>query len=127
VVAQRWINHQIDGLSIFFITLSKIVEQKFRVFPIYQDGSTETFASARDIGNVAAGYMAGNNGLSWSSARTAFDARESYQQGKFAIEGSPTQRAERVGYNAGGAQYDERRIQAIWKDATRKYPIGPKE
>ena len=31
------------------------------------------YASARDIGNIAAGYVAGANGIGWISARTAFD------------------------------------------------------
>ena len=49
------------------------------------EGSSDltTFASARDFGNVAAGFVAGNNGLSWKEARLGFDALESYQQGAF--------------------------------------------
>lgn len=37
------------------------------------------YASARDIGNIAAGFIAGVNGLSWGISRMAFDALESFQ------------------------------------------------
>lgn len=57
--------------------------------------------SARDIGNYAAGFMAGQNGISWSSARWAFDKLESYQQGKPSTEGLPTSTAERKGFDSG--------------------------
>jgi RHS repeat-associated protein len=66
-----------------------------------QDGSTTTYASARDIGNVAAGFVAGNNTLTWGQARLGFDLLESKQQGKFALEGAPTQAAQKAGYNLG--------------------------
>jgi RHS repeat-associated protein len=65
-----------------------------------------TIASARDIGNVGAGYMAGNNGLNWSQARMGFDGLQSIQDRKFvAIEGQTTQLAERIGFNLGIENY----------------------
>ena len=70
-----------------------------------QDGNTTTFASARDFGNVAAGYIAGDSGLEMGMARIGFDGYQSWTQGKPAIEGQPTQRAERVGLNVGHSQY----------------------
>jgi hypothetical protein len=52
-------------------------------------------ASARDIGNFGAGYIAGNNGLTWGTARLGFDALQSKQQGTFATEGQTTQMAQK--------------------------------
>ena len=51
-----------------------------------------TYASARDIGNMAAGYIAAKNGISWKQARWAFDK---YQGSK---EGISTVNAELYGY-----------------------------
>lgn len=59
------------------------------------------FGSARDFGNMAAGVVAGRNGLSWGQARVGFDALESYQRGAFASEPATTQKAQRVGYDVG--------------------------
>ncbi len=56
-------------------------------------------ASARDIGNYAAGYIAGKNGISWLLARIAFDI---YQGGK---EPNVTKSAEILGHSAGIYQY----------------------
>jgi len=63
---------------------------------------TTVFASARDIGNVGAGYVAGSNGWNWSNTRTAFDALQKWQQkNPFAVEGKPSQYAQKIGHNAG--------------------------
>lgn len=35
-------------------------------------------ASARDIGNLGAGYIAGKKGMPWGLARAGFDALQSY-------------------------------------------------
>lgn len=70
------------------------------------DNSTiPTIATARDIGNIGAGYVAGDNGLSWAQARLGFDLLESKQQGKIAVEGQTTQQAQRIGYNLGIESY----------------------
>lgn len=37
-------------------------------------------ASARDIGNYAAGYVAGVHGLGWGTSRFAFDALQTKQE-----------------------------------------------
>ncbi len=66
-----------------------------------------TIASARDIGNVAAGYEAGSNGTSRSDARLALDGLQSYQEGKLATEGQTTQLAEKIGYNIGANDFSE--------------------
>lgn len=53
------------------------------------------YTSARDIGNIAAGYVAGINNLPYHTARLGFDG---YQGG---IEGPSTRNAEWYGYNLG--------------------------
>ena len=58
----------------------------------------EFIASARDIGNYAAGYVAGLSGLSWQEARCGFDLYESYKRGRFTVEAGPTQSAQFKGY-----------------------------
>ena len=74
-------DNPIDGIDIY------------RGMPISTDlqGRT-TYASARDIGNMAAGYIAAKNGISWKHARWAFDK---YQGSK---EGPSTINAELYGY-----------------------------
>lgn len=49
------------------------------------------YTSARDIGNIAAGYVAGVNGFNWVDSRIAFDAYQSYTSGKFEKEDISTQ------------------------------------
>lgn len=66
-------------------------------------------ASARDIGNIAAGYEAGVNGINWFLARFAFDlyqTRSNYKSGKqhkfrFVKESPSTQKAEMLGWTMG--------------------------
>ena len=91
-----------------------------------QDGSTLTIASARDIGNVAAGYVAGNNGLGWGGGRLGFDALESYQKGAFATEGQPTKRAQRIGFEIGTKKFNQRKTDKLLKEAMNRFPPGPK-
>lgn len=67
------------------------------------DGSI-TYASARDIGNMAAGYMAAKNGISWKAARKAFDM---YQGGP---EGRTTVSAEYYGYTVLGYNTTAQRL-----------------
>ncbi len=76
---------------------------------------TAVYGSARDVGNVAAGYVAGSNGLTWQEARAGFVALETLQHMptlKVWREGQPTQRAERVGWGSGNATY--------WMNKTRR-------
>ncbi len=48
----------------------------YRGMPIGEENGVPLITSARDIGNIGAGYMAGVNGISFSNAETAFDAYE---------------------------------------------------
>ncbi|MBO5507853.1 MAG: RHS repeat-associated core domain-containing protein [Bacteroides sp.] len=65
-----------------------------------KDG-TPIYSSARDIGNMAAGYIAAANGLSWKMARAGFDTYQSYKDRKPTIEGISTQSAEFYGFVMG--------------------------
>lgn len=68
----------------------------YRGMPIGKNANGQTiFTSARDVGNIVAGYIAGVNGMSWEASRMAFDA---YQHG---IEGISTRNAERYGWTMG--------------------------
>ena len=68
----------------------------YRGMPIGYNGKGQTiFSSARDIGNMAAGYVAGVNGMPWKASRIAFDT---YQNG---IEGISTRNAEYYGWVLG--------------------------
>ena len=82
-------------------------------------------ASARDIGNFAAGYIAGNNGLTWGTSRLGFDTLQSKQQGTFATEGQTTQQAQRVGHNVGFKKYIDRRVE-VYKTQSSNPLRGPK-
>jgi RHS repeat-associated protein len=64
-----------------------------------------TIATARDIGNVGAGYVAGSNGLNWQQARLGFDGLQSIQDRKFSTEAQTTQLAQHAGYDLGIAAY----------------------
>ncbi len=59
------------------------------------------FTSARDLGNIVAGYVMGFNGMPWSLARIGFDALQSLQVGHRATEGISSQNAQKYGYNWG--------------------------
>ena len=65
------------------------------------------FGSARDVGNIGAGYIAGRAGLSWNTARGAFDAYESKSLKITTVEGISTQLAERAGWNIGIGAYNK--------------------
>ncbi|MGJ1448754.1 RHS repeat-associated core domain-containing protein, partial [Sphingobacterium spiritivorum] len=77
-------------------------EDYFRGMPIAtgKDGK-KVYASARDIGNIGAGYVAGLHGVSWGWARKAFDKLESKQKGGASVETAGTQNAQRLGWETG--------------------------
>ena len=79
----------------------------YRGMIITDNTGNKVFASARDVGNYAAGFISGRCGyLSWNMARLAFD----FYNGS--SEPSVTQRAEWEGYLAGVHQnsIDSKRI-----------------
>jgi RHS repeat-associated protein len=77
-------------------------EHHYRGSAVPFTGDIPTFGSARDFGNIGAGIIAGRAGLSWEEARLGFDALESIQRGKISKEGTPTQKAQKVGHTIGG-------------------------
>jgi hypothetical protein len=76
-----------------------------RGMPIKDANGNTVFASARDVGNYGAGYVAGNSDLSWGAARKGFDGLQSWQTGKWSTEGMPSQSAQRLGFDAGKLQH----------------------
>ena len=94
-------------------------------------------ASARDIGNYAAGYVAGTHGFSWGATQLAFDALETIQVKGMrntvwyyplnrVREGQSTRRAERAGYDAGYPLFKQTQIEREWQKMINPWPIGPK-
>lgn len=49
----------------------------YRGMPFQTDHGVTAFASARDIGNYAAGRVAGRSNFSWSFTRVCFDTYQS--------------------------------------------------
>ncbi len=70
----------------------------YRGMPIPIGGS-KCYSSARDIGNMMAGFVAGYNFIPWKLTRVAFDGLQSYQEKSFATEGMSSQNAQRYGYD----------------------------
>lgn len=64
------------------------------------DGQT-IYTSARDVGNIAAGYIAAINGLPWKVARLGFDGYQSYTSKALKREGISTKNAEKYGWEIG--------------------------
>jgi hypothetical protein len=51
-----------------------MTKHHYRAMPINTfDGNGNRIATARDIGNYAAGFVAGSNGISWENTRLVFD------------------------------------------------------
>ena len=78
-------------------------------------GGNRIFGSARDVGNYAAGYAAGKNGLWWSFARLGFDSFQSKTSKKFVQEGPESQAAQIKGF-ADGRAYWEQMMQKCAED-----------
>lgn len=83
-----------------------IEECRFQTLPIEK----KIFASARDVGNIAAGFVAAVNGVIWPLSRTCFDGLESIQKNRNVSEGISTQFAEALGYTIGIYVYTQKRV-----------------
>lgn len=78
------------------------IKDLYRGMPITKTANGKTvYGSARDVGNIAAGYVAGSYGVPWSMARQKFDELETRQKGYSTTESVGTQSAQRIGYDAG--------------------------
>ena len=73
--------------------------ETYRSMLIKGHDGNNVYASARDVGNIAAGMIAAKNGLSWTDARLGFDGYQSWHDRKFKMEGISTQNAEWYGFN----------------------------
>jgi hypothetical protein len=71
------------------------------------DASMPVFGSARDVGNIGAGLVAGRNGKGWGVSRIAFNALESWQKGRLATESTSTQYGEKLGHRIGSQMYSK--------------------
>jgi RHS repeat-associated protein len=81
-------------------------EDFYRGMPILdKKNGKPIFASARDIGNISGGIIAGRGGRGWAPSRLAFDALESYQKGGFTSESTSTQYGEKLGHRIGSQIY----------------------
>lgn len=67
-----------------------------------KDGQT-VYSSAREIGNIVAGFIAGANDMTWSASRVAFDALQSKKNHRLSSEGIPTQTGEAIGWKLGNS------------------------
>ncbi|MEL3912920.1 hypothetical protein [Treponema pedis] len=63
------------------------------------------FGTARDVGNYAAGYIAGKKGLSWFGTRAGFDFYQLRDNGWPPREGQESQAAQLKGFNDGQHEY----------------------
>lgn len=61
-------------------------------------GEGNVYGSARDIGNYAAGYMAGSRGLSWFVTRVGFDAYQSIGTKSIQRESIVSRTPQKMGY-----------------------------
>jgi hypothetical protein len=100
---------------------------EYRGMPIGGTANGQTvYSSARDIGNIAAGYVAGANGMSWNASRIAFDAYQSKVSGRPTIEGISTRNAEYYGWRTGSnimnntpTQKANNLLRSIWNWITK--------
>jgi hypothetical protein len=96
-------------------------ENFYRGMPILdKKNGKPIFASARDIGNIGAGLVAGYTGINWELARLAFDGLEKSQKNdKNAIESSSTKYAQRLGWRMG---YQLITLERAWRVKNRSTP-----
>lgn len=87
----------------------------YRGMPIIEADGNVVYASGRDIGNIAAGYVASTHFLGWKTSRFAFDLLESYQKRKPAVEGVGTQSAQKYGYRMGQIELIINFLNHEWK------------
>ena len=80
-------------------------QYSYRGMPFTDENGNKFIASARDIGNYSAGYMAGISGQGWEASRAAFDALESVQKVGFSTEDMVSQAAEKAGFDRGHKIY----------------------
>ena len=80
---------------------SELRDKDFRGMPISSVNGLPVFTSARDVGNIAAGYVAARNGLSWEETRLGFDIYQNLCDSKKIADDITSQNAQRLGFNIG--------------------------
>ena len=84
------------------IDVSDDGQNMYRGMPFGKNQNGEImYSSARDIGNIAAGYIAGSNGISWGATRIACDFLQSWQDKRPSIEGRSSRNAQYLGWCIG--------------------------
>ena len=76
-------------------------QKYYRGMPMLMPNGITLYMSARDIGNMMAGYKAGASGLKWSDVENAFDMYQSRSIHVIQHEGFSTKNAEKYGYMLG--------------------------
>ena len=82
------------------------------IYVVTYDDNGVIYTSARDIGNMMAGYVAGQKGLAWHIARVGFDGYQSISESglKWTPESASTQNAQLLGWKAGFMVYYKQRL-----------------
>ena len=80
------------------VLFTEVVEY-YRGMPLSSYNDMPVFGSARDVGNIAAGFIAGYHHAPWFIARWQFDKLESAQKGYKTRETAGSQYAQRLGWN----------------------------
>ena len=83
--------NKINGIGVMPLTNPEFVN----------NNATPVYTSAKDIGNMAAGYVAGVYGLTWEQARAGFDGLQKLQEGISAVEKPSSQNAQHYGFARG--------------------------
>ena len=92
------------------------VDDYYRGMPLGKNNKGNMiYSSARDIGNIAAGYVAGVHAVPWKMARKEFDKLESTQKGFSSVEGISSQNAQRVGWEIGHSKAPAGLIPRLWR------------
>ena len=76
------------------------------------------YGSARDIGNIIAGYYCGLYDIKWIHVRAVFDMYQSFVLKKIATEGISSQSAQLYGYSLGQM---EKESLSIYSNLEKKY------
>ncbi len=91
--------------------------------PLGKDsGGDIIYSSARDVGNIGAGFIAGRNNMSWKSTRLAFDALQTKQDEHLSTEGISTKNAEYCGWVYGKIDVVNHPINAIGRNVRSVIP-----
>ena len=99
-----------------------MIKTNYRGMPFgTNENGTRLYASARDIGNIGAGYMAGVNGIHWKIARMGFDAYQSIKKGMPVKESISSQNAQRYGHTFGSSKPLRQRVYNLGRSIIKSF------